>query len=145
MVNPKELRIGNLVQLYRRPVDINKSNHIVTEIFIGLDSCYYIIIEDGFKVNINKGIEPIPLTSEWLVKFGFNNNQYGINLDAGMFYLDWKGSYLVLADADRTVRMKMEDIKYVHQLQNLYFALTQKELKIEDFASHVERDLTNPQ
>jgi hypothetical protein len=50
------------------------------------------------------GYEPIPLTEEWFVK----------NCDLDMGWLNvWKAK-----------------IEYVHQLQNLYYALTGEELKV---------------
>ncbi len=66
-------------------------------------------------------LEPIPLTEDWFVKFGFELSNVGVRkdgcdlIDIGfMFHLDGYG--------------ENREIKYVHQLQNLYFALTQKEL-----------------
>ncbi len=88
----------------------------------------------------NENYKGIPLTEEWLLKFGFvkyNNNYdksiskykkiglglngdrwyYGINIKLSGYYSDMIG-YL----------------DYVHQLQNLYFALTGEELKIQENA-----------
>ena len=71
--------------------------------------------------------KPIPLTEQWLKDFGFTINGC------------WCSNKLVL-ESDKTLmgfkrywfnsnklREKIR-IKYVHQLQNLYFALTGKEL-----------------
>ena len=67
-------------------------------------------------------IKPIPLTEEWLLKFGFIKSvvfymKGAMNIefiDNGcLFGLD--GEYEVF-------------IQHVHQLQNLYFALTNEEL-----------------
>ena len=86
---------------------------------------------DGF-INIIKNIdnyEPIPLTEEWLVKFGFlldlhhhRRLTYSLNrittyMQDGIFWCD------ILWDC--------LEIKHVHQLQNLYFALTNEELTIK--------------
>jgi len=69
--------------------------------------------------------EPIPLTEEWLDKFGFENNS--INLDEeGFLHLDISfigGVNVYIND------MEYPHINHVHQLQNLYFALTQEEIK----------------
>jgi len=75
-------------------------------------------------------LKPIPLTEKWLSNFGYSNknrpnhfqkDEYTINAHIfwdcnGMFIDDKNGVY----------------VKYVHQLQNLYFALHQKELIIKD-------------
>ena len=65
--------------------------------------------------------EPIPLTEEWLLKFGFKKigNRYG-NGHKRKVILN-KQFYHSIAGY----------IKYVHQLQNLYFALTQTELEYD--------------
>lgn len=68
-------------------------------------------------------LEPIPLTEQWLLKFGFKKKQthYTHSINRGYeFILD---SDFTLCDIDIFV-----SVKYVHQLQNLYFALTGKEL-----------------
>jgi len=67
--------------------------------------------------------EPIPLTEEWLVKFGFVwTNGYGYRFINGWIKLKecvWKSYDLEV------------EIKHVHQLQNLYYALCQEELTIK--------------
>ncbi len=69
--------------------------------------------------------KPIPLTEEWLLKFGFEKK--GVNRTRWIFWKidlveDEKGIYSF--DESRIYI----DINYVHQLQNLYFALTGEEL-----------------
>ncbi len=83
-------------------------------------------------------IEPIPLTEEWLTKFGwryYNGRMHGdmtmdtqckIDLDWVSDKIQLKGHY----EPGETYR-PMSHIKYVHQLQNLYFALTGQELTIQ--------------
>jgi hypothetical protein len=85
----------------------------------------------------NEFIRPIPLTEEWLKKFGFEGKINNISL-CGNFYLGYdpeyhrhkmalwyqKGSWCFSHTEQFTV------LKYVHQLQNLYFALCGQELEI---------------
>jgi hypothetical protein len=87
-------------------------------------------------------LEPIPLTEEWLLKFGFMEFKGGISLDNEEFTLTYTHK-----NTDKTILLEVtrEDewgrhqytcivlnhIKYVHQLQNLYFALTGKELEMK--------------
>ena len=74
--------------------------------------------------NEQRKYAPIPLTEEWLLKFGFkkeNNFTWG-NLEMELMQREdgfwiWLGADLYL--------------KHVHQLQNLYHALTRKELTIK--------------
>jgi hypothetical protein len=78
---------------------------------------------------------PIPLTEEWLLKFGFekdkinssiypnyNFNGFGLFNSIGVPW-EWD-----LVRGSNYIRNK---IQYVHQLQNLYFALTGQELIIK--------------
>tara|TARA_R100000655_G_scaffold7322_2_gene19795 strand:+ start:401 stop:769 length:369 start_codon:yes stop_codon:yes gene_type:complete len=72
--------------------------------------------------------KPIPLTKDWLLKFGFEagfNGEYEIL----PFLYIWKPSP---STKSFSVSPSTLEIKYVHQLQNLYFALTGEELKIKE-------------
>jgi len=90
----------------------------------------------------------IPLTEEWLVKLGLVGNkrnfikenlsglsthdtsESGVGVDM-QINIDKKGnlSDVYLSGWDDTI--SIEGIQYVHQLQNLYFALTGEELTYE--------------
>jgi hypothetical protein len=78
------------------------------------------------------GYEPIPLTEEWLVKFGlkgrkdfvYNYNGFGVQIRDGIFYGAFK-------DLGNVIYHSTVEVKSVHQLQNLYFALTGEELIIK--------------
>jgi hypothetical protein len=68
--------------------------------------------------------EPIPLTEEWLLKFGFEKvaeNDFILG-KYSLYYLLYYDGY----------RVSEITPKYVHQLQNLYFALTGEELIIKN-------------
>lgn len=80
-------------------------------------------------------IEGFPLTEEWLKKFGFLEN------DADEFS-DKTSSLIILRDkgeffkydicADPHYNSIGILVQHIHQLQNLYFALTGEELKLID-------------
>jgi hypothetical protein len=109
-----ELRIGNLVY--------NPNLKEVRTLDI-LD------IRDYAEQRLIKDFEPIPLTEEWLVKFRFVK-------EIDDLYLDLSSSFLIWFNDDEFLHYKSNQleticsIKYVHQLQNLYFALTGEELTI---------------
>ena len=73
--------------------------------------------------------KPIPLTKEWLVKFGFEI--YGGHWSNGSIRMlispTVSGGDIILSPY---LGYALE-IKHVHQLQNLFYALTQKELEIK--------------
>lgn len=95
---------------------------------IGLDTFAY---ESDTYGNF-ESYKPIKLTNEWLVKLGF---------EWDIFYQGWTDGNWVLTEGDknqfrisygkRKHDILLWNIKYVHQLQNLYFALCGKELIIQ--------------
>ena len=118
-----ELRIGNWVNLKDIITTYQKVIMIDSEVnVIQCQNDIHSPLED---------YEPIPLTEEILSGWGFEYDD--INGDSGY----WQkrptdsGLFRILLGEDGFVYDYQVDIKYVHQLQNLYFALTNEELKIE--------------
>lgn len=111
-MNAKELRIGNYIWNTYGFLQTITAEDI-------LDLSNY----SNFKPERCQYFTPIPLTEEWLLKLGFQK-------EAPYFYLD------PLKIHNNTVWYAKEliseiNIHYIHQLQNLYFALTEKELEIK--------------
>lgn len=108
----KELRIGNYIQ------------HSEDSIWGCIDKFYgdEVYIDDWhYGTTELKECEPIPLNDEWLLKFGFED------WDIDIYTMDlMNNNFYVLFDE---LEIIAKNIKYVHQLQNLYFALTGNELK----------------
>lgn len=89
-----------------------------------------------------KNCKPIPLTEEWLVKFGFvgldfyfesnlfSGYQRGNEFPELSFYIgaNISDAWEVYIQSSYQETIQIKYIKHVHQLQNLYFALTGKEL-----------------
>ena len=105
----KELRIGNWV-----------NNGEQLDYVIDTSSMMDLMNEAQVNEGLT-GLKPIPLTEEWLERFGcelivFDITKGDIGFD---FWLTPKWS-------DYSISVNLE---HVHQLQNLYFALTQEELK----------------
>ena len=113
-----ELRIGNYIQF----------RHTETPVKITLGD-----FVREYKNEHLEDYEPIPLTEDWLERFGFE--QHHDDCSNGVMYIKdifseqpktWGaypnevGSGIVIKDS-----VKLE---HVHQLQNLYFALTGEEL-----------------
>lgn len=82
-------------------------------------------------------MEPIPLTEEWVVKFGFERFEFEYEEGNEITYVLEKknGHQFVLNDSlqpmDGEIAMLDYKLQYVHQIQNLYFALTCEELTIK--------------
>ena len=126
--------------------ELRIGNYVASTNFI------YIIKEVGEKYVRIKGIDldydynyplceitnlkPIPLTKEWLLKFGFDFSVDTWYLKGVAIWetecCDAKGNEEIGFFYElRDVGMMDMHIKYVHQLQNLYFALTGEELIIK--------------
>jgi len=79
--------------------------------------------------------KPIPLTEEWLVKFGFEivsgfatKSTERCQFQVGMITEEkWQIEFAI----GMILVWNIFNIEYVHQLQNLYFALTGEELTIK--------------
>jgi len=116
MIKVNELRLGNLT-----------SAGVVNEI---LQDCFYVHDGESSLKNTWFNIQPLPISKEWLLKFGFFeniNHNPSWQLDVKLGFSIWgrigKG-FNVFVDSDEIGN----PIKYVHQLQNLYFSLTGEEL-----------------
>ena len=76
---------------------------------------------------------PIPLTEEWLLKFGFISNPYQDRYELVNIY--FQGCKLCF-ECDKTKGFtelwisEFPNIKYVHQLQNLFHIVTGSELQL---------------
>ncbi len=81
----------------------------------------------GIENNTVKS-EPIPLTEEWLVNFGFTKTGH-YYWDVLYFELTELGNGKYINSVNGHEYDHGIEIQYVHQLQNLYFALTGEELK----------------
>ena len=127
MINPKELRIGNLVETYTVWND-GRGNWSEPGIRIKeVDLKDLDIMQSPLAT-----YRAVPITEEWLIKFGFKSQSSAwFEKDQLLFlfgYTDSFGHYLHFAESDRTI--VGTGIKYVHQLQNLYYSLTGEELEI---------------
>ena len=106
----------------------------------------YYIDEDGFEHQVSardfswmswEHCEPIPLTEEWLLKFGFEKKESDFQdelLDTFMWHKDnitdieFSDKHKLLYLHDNYTSIYHQEIKHVHQLQNLYHSLVGKEL-----------------
>lgn len=135
----EELRIGNYVEYnlssgaFYDGTEINPIK-IIT-INSDKDFCNFIKLDDDTdNVYDFDEIRLIPLTEEWLKKFGFKyfEPQKGFIYNIH-FRLVFKSDFIVnqfslYIDGN----LWPIDIKYVHQLQNLYYVLTGVELTYEN-------------
>ena len=83
-------------------------------------------------------LKPIPLTEEWLVKFGFEKTMNGFYLSVGNQFVEYRDGEVYIGGEDSCINGMCFSltVKYVHSLQNLIFALTGKELTLISKCQH---------
>jgi hypothetical protein len=129
-----ELRIGNFLRAKKDYHNQFHGNGIVSSI----EQTKFVIL-DHYP---GKWFEPIPLTEEWLLKFGYCKKigaRVGYGYDCGhgiMRVIQYNATlyqYRTWSNIDRLNGFSWNKtrIDYVHQLQNLYFALTGEELTLK--------------
>ena len=124
-----ELRIGNLVWN-----DLPFGNPKI----INIEHYHFNQISDDIK---NENFIPIPLTEEWLLKFGFEKNEISTSLkdfyiinyqleNFVVYLLESSFEIELINKSGEQFNLFINQKKQVHILQNLYFYLTGKELEI---------------
>ena len=123
-----ELRIGNYIKLM-----LNDEDCAVVQV----------TLNDIEAIDNKKGVfEPIPIKEEWLLKHGFFVENFDYSIPISECKVVWLT--LIPQDEEYTAysvcvtqtdededdqNVFLSDIIYVHQVQNLYFTLTGKELE----------------
>ena len=123
----EELRLGNLVQ---RPENLRIKQLDGEHIYFGID---FNMMRDCILYGDDWAFEPIPLSEEWLVKFGFeyfmSNKSFQLDTNIGFsFWGRVETGIYVYVESDEIG----EPYFYVHSLQNAFYALTGEELKIKE-------------
>ena len=117
-----DLRIGNFIE---------KNGDICTLASVNTDKTIRIYNEDKtdtwgcFALRI---FNPIEITEDWLCKLGFNKTGGTYEFIDGLVELVFhKGEVYEVIEGQWK---SFKHIKHIHQLQNLYFALTGSELTV---------------
>jgi hypothetical protein len=122
-IKAEELRIGNWVLMQNQ-----------------LEDYWPMPIEDGCEISGAEKYKPIPLTPEILEKYGFEmtnsknylslpnqSHLYELSIDENNLGIH----YQMVTKRNVEPRTVIGNrLQYLHQLQNLYFALTGEELQI---------------
>lgn len=138
-MEPTELRIGNFIQ-YNSP-----DHSICFDLVVGINysddfHVHMVELHGRTPININ-GISPIPITPEWLERLGFEREEQKIsNCDVYK-----KGFYKIHVNPFGTIYFShytmggfyLSELKSIHQLQNLYHALTGQELTVKELTPSI--------
>ena len=130
MLQAKDLRIGNYIMQDGEITCVEKLSNSIDD---------WDDWDDWDRTNGKRtqDYQPLPLTEEWLLKFGFEYLQVDYFSHRNSFQLDSNLGFVIWGRIETGLFLYIdgneggEVIKYVHQLQNLYFALTGKELPIK--------------
>lgn len=126
-INYKELRIGNLIYVtdtltnlvYQLPTRTNIHN--------------FMLMTSYDKSPCDLIFEPIPISEIWLIRLGFTKeeyedetlisfhygNRFSIEVEKGIYDFKWWNQERVV------------NIKYIHQLENLYFSIYENEIDFD--------------
>jgi hypothetical protein len=121
MIKANELRLGNWVHQDVEDAQVKAlaKDDIVIEGYAAKGAAY----------------DPIPLTEDWLLKFGFEKKMGSWELNFRHLIVDVHLERKTLSiDSTGTFEYFIcwpIDMSFVHQLQNVYFALTGEELTIK--------------
>jgi hypothetical protein len=146
MIDPREIKIGNLLYddstLVCKVIGLTPFCHSVRCDESG--GCDVLIdlylntgeIKKGYTCDSNL-MNYIPITEEWLIKLGFEKHRDFENKDFRFYFMeDWDVALHPQEDLtylcnSTSAYYSLAEIKYIHQLQNLYFALAGQELTIQ--------------
>lgn len=130
MLKETELRLGNLIEVSCPHSELKQFKEKTIE------KCNIHHLEDIDNENISWMYEPIVITQDLLLKFGFKTQQ-----DDFLYkVLKRKGTRLEINMKQKLICLTHKSfpmdvvhlpyIKYVHKLQNLWYSLTDEELEL---------------
>ncbi|HET6255847.1 MAG TPA: hypothetical protein VFE32_17350 [Puia sp.] len=141
MINGRELRIGNIATV----ANLTGSVTSLTVCEDG-DADITMSFSPGYDYSPEQ-LDPVPLSEEWLEKIGFETVEENWEPSVGdavgkLFYNNMSvirqrdtGKFHLLLDGgpdEHEYGFAGIELKAVHQLQNLYFALTGEELPVKE-------------
>jgi len=124
MIEAKEVRIGNYINYFgkqRTVIKIAKEN---SQFYIGCSDSVNNLIN---TYNVQDSYDSIPLTEQWLLKFGFVKDIIADDI----WFIHENGDMMICGD-----RMYLSNNEFsvkempVHRLQNLYYFFHNEELTI---------------
>jgi hypothetical protein len=144
VIQSNELRLGNKVYTVDRSKEIHLPVPIpFTILTIGIFGVAGIFPHQSAE-SVRKwakfkiiDLSPIPLTEEWLLRFGFERNEATEVYPKGYFRhnnipFEFSENSLFLTTPQGDDKQHICEVKFVHKMQNFYFALTEEELTFKN-------------
>jgi len=117
MIKANELRIGNLISLQGKEITVNLNT---------LERLLYPELKKHY--NFLGQYKPVSITAEQLIKVGFEKDNDNVLKLGNCFYWLHNGDAGIFQIAIGYAPVINSPCTYVHQLQNIYFALKGVEL-----------------
>ena len=130
MIRPvNDFRIGNLV--LDEDGELCKIEQLSSEKMECFQQVSNIENKSCISNKYPSNIYAIELTEEWLIRFGFEKTWFGYEIISTGIEIEHlkNGDYTICINSNEY--HVGESFKYVNQLQNIYFALTNKELELK--------------
>lgn len=129
-IKVNEIRIGNYLKWTS---GTNSSGISRVEFINSRENSAYMKTFQLESGAISNQCSPIPITEDVLRKLHFSKDVYG-NFCYDMIYLDKITMHICIYDRTQDEWFEIpKKIKYVHELQNMYFCLTGRELECSGF------------
>jgi hypothetical protein len=123
-MNEKDLRIGNWIKypsgIYYQ-VDMIYKNYTMLKIWKPIKITAEILLNCGFKIDFEYGENELV----YYVK-KYKSRKGVVNI----LSIDSNGLVQISPKSDDSICICLCKVKYLHELQNLYFSLAKKELKV---------------
>ena len=124
MINTKDFRIGNLVEI------LGEVEEITGVIRFGL---YF---KNGYCQNLEDWIKPILLSEDWIKDSAGFDKIYESSFQVKYELIVDRSTIVIAFHSDTSIcvylnNVFVKEIKYVHQLQNIYYDLQGEELPIK--------------
>ena len=136
-MNANELRQGNLI-LGSYEQEIDRGNGIIEDVecedvvtFIGYEPFEKYFWVEGGEVDEYDKFNPIPLTEEWLERFGFISDPYQDMYIKGWLQINCDKTRGKLEFWVENVKGKVVELEFVHHLQNFYYDCEREELTLK--------------
>ncbi len=137
MITASELRVGNALMVTATDTMDNHISFVVSiskdEIRVSRDDDY------GMGCDLD-GLLPIPLTPEILEKCGFEKSK-NHSLDYFKKSVTGNAFFFRIGRPFKHENRFYPEVKYLHQIQNLYFALTGDELPVVNLMSESKNSI----
>jgi hypothetical protein len=126
-MNSQELRIGNYVEVEGVIVK-------VVAICSNIEGILEVKVPQGKTTQVRAGeVKPIVLSANTLKESCYfdDEGKRNLTIDKQRYSLKLADGYILLLNKKNEAMIHFWDVRYLHQLQNLYFALNGKEMPVK--------------